>query len=251
MSRISSNTYFHFTKFENLIGILEHNFYPRYCSECTYTSDGNTINFSFPIVCFCDIPLSQISNHIKHYGNYGIGLSKEWVLRNRLNPIIYLQKQSYLSKKLELVLNSNWESVNALPIKQLLDDRDALIYLLMHIKPYEGMQIRNGNKESIRFYDEREWRYIPDISRLEDEELHLLTEKYSDEQIKRKNDLLKEYPLKFEPNDIKYIIIKSENERKDVIKKISEIKSSKSYSFEDIQLLTSKIITVEQINEDF
>ncbi len=73
---LSSNSLIHLTqKKEALIGILENNFKIKYCYEIINTSSGK-INAAFPMVSFCDIPLSQIKEHINKYGSYGIGLKK-------------------------------------------------------------------------------------------------------------------------------------------------------------------------------
>ena len=73
---ISSKTLFQFTsKRETLEAILESKFlWPRYCTEY-YWKD---YRFALPMMCLCDIPLSEMINHIKNYGRFGIGLSKDW-----------------------------------------------------------------------------------------------------------------------------------------------------------------------------
>ncbi len=251
MNRISSNTFFHFTKIENLIGILENNFYPRYCIEDTWGKSDSLTKIAYPIVCFCDIPLSQISNHINIYGQYAIGLSREWGIRKKMNPIIYIQNKSTLLKRMLKILDHNYENACTLPIDQIIEDRDGLVYLMMYTKIYEGLQIRNSEEKKIRFYDEREWRFIPDITKIDDEELHIIPEMYTIDQLEKKNNFLKNYPLVFEPNDVKYIIINKEIERKYIIDKITNIKSKKNYSYDEIKILTSRIISVEQIVEDF
>ena len=81
---VSSNTLFHFTRdYDTLTKILKGmSFWPRYCQEFGWNS-----GFAVPMTCFCDIPLSQIKNHIDTYGSYGIGMSKEFAIKNEINPI--------------------------------------------------------------------------------------------------------------------------------------------------------------------
>ena len=94
--RFSANTLLHFTRnAENLINILIDGFYPRCCMENLEfiynhgTDQLATTGFAIPMVCFCDIPLSQISNHVEKYGGYALGLSKEWGESNGINPVMY------------------------------------------------------------------------------------------------------------------------------------------------------------------
>ena len=62
---ISSNTLFHFTPTaEYLVGILTNEFHPRYCLEKIALVEYE-FELAYPMVCFCDIPLSQIKNHVK------------------------------------------------------------------------------------------------------------------------------------------------------------------------------------------
>jgi len=103
---ISSNTLFHFTKTkENLLGILQDTFHPRYCLEKFGVGDMET-EAAIPMVSFCDIPLSQIKNHLKIYGRYGLGLSKRWAKKRGLNPVLYLRKKSTFSRHIESILNN-------------------------------------------------------------------------------------------------------------------------------------------------
>ena len=69
MSRLSPDSLFHFTpSLDNLLGILDKTFYPRYCYEKFELSRHMThsiewikkIDAALPMVCFCDIPLSQL-----------------------------------------------------------------------------------------------------------------------------------------------------------------------------------------------
>ena len=90
---LSSDTLIHFTNSkEALKGILADNFKIKYCQE-TIKLHGVEEVLHIPMVSFCDIPLSQIKNHISSYGNYGIGLSKKWALKKRLTVHILSEKR--------------------------------------------------------------------------------------------------------------------------------------------------------------
>lgn len=88
-----SHTLFHFTKSSKVLKlILKNGFWPRYCLEDVswMGMDAEDAEYvAFPAVCFCDIPLSRIDEHVAFYGAFGIGLRKEWAVINNLNPILY------------------------------------------------------------------------------------------------------------------------------------------------------------------
>src|SRR5215467_12077450 len=112
MKNISANSLFHFTPtLINLTSILKNYFYPRYCLESWTvifeTSQDllldRTLEFAFPMTCFCDIPLSQITNHSNIYGKYAIGLTKDWGMKNKINPVLYAYKDSMTTTLLEKI----------------------------------------------------------------------------------------------------------------------------------------------------
>lgn len=77
---ISANTLFHFIyKLETLHIILKTRFYPRLCIE-RYFIDSTKNKWAIPMVCFCDIPLSNITQHTQKYGNYAIEIKKSWAI---------------------------------------------------------------------------------------------------------------------------------------------------------------------------
>ncbi len=92
MSLISSDTLFHFTSsIANLTGILENEFKPHLSVEqfghVLQHLPGSThieSESGIPMVCFCDIPLSQVGTHMDHYGPYAIGLNKSWGMEKGL-----------------------------------------------------------------------------------------------------------------------------------------------------------------------
>ncbi|MBK7939216.1 MAG: hypothetical protein IPJ82_20015 [Lewinellaceae bacterium] len=176
---ISSNCLFHFTNnATNLVGILINGFKPRYCLEdfftFKYTSGGGAFEMAVPMVCFCDIPLSKIKGHLSDYGGFGIGLTKEWGIKNGVTPILYVNQDSETTKyiRADLITMANNPEKSTNP--QLHENFLGLLRFIRFTKPYEGKFWRNGGymkdekgvEKMVRFYDEREWRYVPDIKPL-------------------------------------------------------------------------------------
>lgn len=95
---ISSNSIIHYTdSLENIESILSEGFRIKYCAERLFGETTNSYA-AHPMVSFCDIPLSQSHKHFKSYGNYGIGLSKEWAKEKGINPVLYIDENSSISK---------------------------------------------------------------------------------------------------------------------------------------------------------
>ena len=87
-----SHTLFHFTdKIETLKLILMNGFWPRFCLEDVSWLKYPDFDFiAYPMVCFCDIPLSRVNEHVSFYGEYGLGLTKDWAVRNGITPVQYI-----------------------------------------------------------------------------------------------------------------------------------------------------------------
>ena len=252
---ISTNTVFHFTKnAANIESILKNDFYPQFCSEdilgiTLNLADGNKL---IPMVSFCDIPISQINKHTKQYGEYAIGLTKDWAIKKKINPVIYVYRNSDFLNSMQSALTM---LLNAEVKKKKPNDKmvDRFFIALKYIKPYEGRLWRHGKwtKETNRFYDEREWRHVPQLpghegvfwinqKGIDDKALRELNKQIADS---------KKLRLSFEPKDIKFIIVKKESEILPMIDKIITIKRDK-FSHKDVQILTTRIISMESIKEN-
>ena len=120
-----------------------------------------------------------------------------------------------------------------------------------YFKPYVGNLIRPHKiYKNERFYNEREWRYIPDIDFLAEPPFLLSAAEFNDEQIRSQaNNKLKGYKLRFGPNDIKYIVVHTELEISHMIKALKRIKGR--FGNDVVEILTSKILTSDQILHDF
>ena len=244
-TRISSNTLFHFTnEFKNFQSILLNGFYPRYCREdysMIIPNDSPLAPYTawkIPMVCFCDIPLYQIKIPMGTYGAYCIGLSKEWGKRNKISPMWYAHPNSHISI-----------SIRKLKEIESPIDIEFLIYSIRsYLKPYEGkIWIEDEGKwsETIRFYDEREWRFVPDKDVLKEKGLPTLLICGISYDGDDNNKLEQHCRLKFTLNDIRYIIVKNTQERSTLINALKE----KKYSSGDIKKVRKKIYTTKEIEE--
>lgn len=252
MTPLSSATLFHFTgRIENLIGILEHEFIPQYSLEDYSGVLGQLVgdadvSVGIPMVCFCDMPLSQAASHITTYGRYSLGLTKEWGKRAGVSPILYTYPGSATTAAVVRV---------HLRVQQLQGTiNDGAEFsgqterLWCFVKPYEGELRRDGQEpKRVRFYDEREWRFVP-----EGEWRALKRTEFMDfRQRQAANAHLRgRFVLSFDPADIRYIIVATEDEIAPMIGEVQRIKSPK-YSPADISLLCSRIVSAAQVSADF
>lgn len=241
---ISSKSLFHFTSgIKRLKGILSsQSIRVSYCTEHFW--DGYM--FALPMACFCDIPLSQVAEHMTTYGCFGIGFNSDWTEVKKLSSVIYTRSESELTRNVERMLKSLYKKE-----AKALNKED--IYLLSHVKKYYGMFIKRGicndkkeqeepEKSMKIFYQEREWRYVPEKLK----EKQIKVEKNSLFPIAIEDDV--QSVLHFNYDNISYIIVNDEGNRKNMINEIGKLKLDKE---EDKYILMSKVLTATQIKNDF
>jgi len=248
------NALFHYTQEKHALwGILEDNFRISYARE-RIVGEHEKVGFAAPMVSFCDLRLSEAADHIGTYGKYGIGLSKEWAVRQQLNPVSYWNRKSHLADTTIRSMKKFFDHV------QKIDDLDDhldmarlyhdLLDIYRVIKNYEGDLIRKDGivTPNYRFADEREWRYVP-AWESSFRAYVPLDEINTDEKKAEFNSRIGEMRLEFEPGDIRYLIISDEHERDELIEHIRHAK--RKFDDATISRLSSRILTVKQIEEDF
>jgi len=278
---ISANTLFHFTKFNYLRSIIEDGYFlPRYSFEMFNCQEKFIV--AYPMVCFCDISLSQITSHAKDYHKNGIGLTKTWGQTNKINPVLYIQKESYVHEILINLLNKqNFHSENGSSYLKVTDSllREKIFKLFelsAFFKPSRGkiwektersFKLKSLPKSNLsraltkNFYNEREWRFVPNIldKRTDNKNLipiNFIPEiffkdndgNFSNEIFESHNKKLKEFKLPFKSEDVKYIIVEGGPQMHDLIDHIQQLDK---YSPLDKNHLITKIITLKQIQNDF
>ena len=309
---LSSNTLFHFTsKREYLESIIDNGFHPRYCTEDfsafapALGQESKTFDYAVPMVCFCDIPLSKVKEHISVYKGYGIGCSKAWGIDKGITPLIYVKptSETAIGIRNALVSLRQLSTISTENIPKIGTIRKSLMRLMKYVKPYEGRFEHGGlTFENKRFYDEREWRYIPELEEeilppvwiskelmsgayvmakemvqqnviltewpfdevrwIHDQlkanaELMTLpdaevTQKLFDSFRQEMNKKLSEEPdpkMQIDPTSLKYLIVEKDEDVKHIVEKLE--KRFEDQPFTVVKRLITRIITLEQINDDF
>ena len=240
---ISSNALFHFMrKFETLKETLQDlSFETNYCLEYDKGMIEEDRFYAIPMVCFCDIPLSLIGEHIKDYGHYALGMNKKWAGK-KVSPILYYKDKKSLSKTIydQMANRSN----------NKIDDKQCFLYFSL-LKRYYGktwsasMNKGQGDYRNKVLYNEREWRFVP--RKLKADDLVLKVKDYDDLVKQPKNSAVKNAKLNFTINDINFIIVDTDDDRLPLIKHIND----KFGNTDETKILCSKILTIKQIKENF
>lgn len=216
---------------------------PRYVMEPVgYLNLGDLKKICFPMTCFCDIPFSKVSTHMSRYGEYGIGLDKETVLQKyRIQPIHYMNEHSPLTDDFNKAFMTFYSSENRVDetMEVLLD---YLLSTIVYMKPIWGMEInKDGNLEEYVYQDECEWRYIPsDNFPVELRPIILPQIETTDNAKEVFSKALAKHEecwLKFNWDDVRYLIVPDEKSLKETITTITSLNLTE----EEKYLLISKI----------
>lgn len=143
MSNISSNSIFHFTRTENTLkSILTQGL--RF-SPVGEKIPGTNIMYLVDALCFCDIPLSAIREHVEWYGSYAIGFKPSFVKANGGTPVCYVHSSTVFLKGIKNKLDFFSSSAITPYLKQN--------YGQQHKRYARKLRFKN-------FYDEKEWRIV-------------------------------------------------------------------------------------------
>lgn len=250
----SANVLFNFMRKLDYLKLIISNksIIPRYNEESIeYLRIENLNKITFPMTCFCDINLQKLIPHVEFYGYYGIGLDKKWGLNIGIQPIKYVNPNSHIVSDYAYIFSKSLKTISQ--YEDIVDEYNNYLLLdLLFMKPISGMMYRDNKYVNRNFHDEREWRYIPNMR--SQYELPLLIPQnrlnpkayslYSKGIAK-----IEELWLKFEYENIKYLIVKDDSDQKELIRFI--LKGIPEINSDDKALLISKIIVFEDIKEDW
>jgi hypothetical protein len=220
-----ASSLFHFTRRRSTIKKILHGFSFR----ASYSIE-NVREFGFekpylgiPMVCFCDIPLKFIRQHSRKYGGYGIGLTKEWAIKKKINPLHYLVKSSLVARSIKEMRDSlkestfvaSGESVYEIQRRMpaITNVQDGIVRLAAFTKVYE--------EKEVTFYSEREWRFVPEARQFS---FNATRHKAVSDRLNRDYHSSDPDYLGFAVDDINHIIVPSAKAIIDVVEMINKLK---------------------------
>lgn len=244
--RPKSHTLFHFTKSKDaLLSIMKEGFWPRFCQEdISWTGIVDCGFMAYPMVSFCDIPISRLDEHIDFYGRFGIGLSREWAVKNELNPVLYISGQNIVARMIGEI--TTWGMT--LPVDSKVAFAQSCSGLFSFIKPTEGTMKIAENSKWKEFYQESEWRYVPVDTNIR---CALGASDFENTEFRRiENEKIKKHcKLCFDSNDVKYIFVPTDFEIPEVVDFI-EMQLT-NHSDLERKILMSRVISLQSIMSDF
>jgi hypothetical protein len=237
MTAPRAETLFHFTKSLDVVKlILKNGYCPRYCLEDVEWQEWGHELIAYAMTCFCDIPLSRITEHTDFYGQFGLGMTKEWGLRNSLNPVIYFPPSGLVSQHARYLLGLNLDDADE---EDRLNGHTFDLFKLM--KPIRGKMVIAGKILEKNFYQESEWRYAPKID-------NMIYKDEFDKECDNANVEAASYSLRFTPADVRYIFVPSDAE----IPALCDFITTEMGAFplNDLKILQTRIVSLENIAAD-
>ena len=276
MSNINENkSIFHHTdSVDKVRKILKgQSFKVQYCTEKIYLSKNSYLHIVVPMVSFADIRLTDYVRTFRkvcsegeyalgYYGDYAIGLSKEWAIRKNIIPISYVPKPTTI-----LSNNHILKPLESFKKRVLNDDDFGVIIndlppIASFCKHYEGFLENKGfGKIRYAFHNEQEWRYVPSDMSIKWNFYNNIDEPNYEVQKRKKESLNKRIKRKLEFDlwkDVTFVVVKSDafvDRIIDIFKKRKDVELRKNPMNQNeiekrFRYLCSCILTTEQLGSD-
>lgn len=213
---LSSNVIWHQTDYQGLKGIIE-----KMAFQTSYSLETiNDVNVAFPMISFCDIPLSDMREYLTQnesdkltgkYGKYTIGMKRGWGNKKGLSPVWYRDRQAYTLKGLMTQMKKLIKKRNS----YMLDEEESIIWQTMaYTKNVQGKLLKYGFS-SYRFADEKELRYVPNLIDLRTASIKpfIGCNDYKDLKKQTRNIGMQSLLLSFSIEDIAYILMSNKKEK--------------------------------------
>lgn len=256
------DTLFHGTKkLSSLLSIINNGFYASYADEVFAERKIKIL-----MVSFSNIPLIEARNQV-NYGDYFIGLKRSWGIENKLHPVAYSYEESIYENNINYIEQEALFGARLMKIKHVKNESIKLesdpnyfqyiaelgtqnlsletistlekLFSNLYTKAndiqlyYKHYSILDKNGK-VRFaYNDREWRFIPNITGTTNLIFESTVSKdyfnpeYSKYSLLKKPHL-NEATLLFDLNDINYIVVKNKEDIQKIIKALNRKFSEKA-----------------------
>ena len=193
------------------------------------------------MICICDITVHKLGEHMDLYGKYGIAFSKTWGIQKGIQHLQYVNRHSILCHDFSEAFKTS--------IMEGKEDSatNFLLTQMYYMKPIEGTMPRDGKNIKKNFTDECEWRYIPNISAIDLPQVVTESDMASIDVLNRTISETSAVWLKFDFDDIKYIILQTNQDFEKICVFIDRVVADESIR----RKLISKIIIWDEAKEDF
>lgn len=277
-----TSTLFHYTRRKSfLLSIIKNGFKYSYCKE-EFIDD---VCLGIPMISFCDIPISDSTEHVSKFGSYAIGISKDALIKvgvapinyfiseNSANSAFYLKEiakkesktRKILKKKGNVISYQKGGSVSIIEsptienVNDILDDfyadRNYYKASISSIGLTKKYSFKNKNGKLQINYDENEWRIVLPEEKVKEGGCRWFwnEEEYDIWRNRVKDKFVPNWVLEFGVEDINFIIVPKQKDIPDIVCKLSKLKKvcGKTLTEEETNLLLSKVISFEQIKNDF
>lgn len=247
MSLINENNsiFHHTSSMTNLVHILtKQAFKVQYCTERIYVSKNTGLHIAVPMVSFADIRLTDYVRSFKmrntgtnvqtlgYYGDFAIGLTKEWAIKKNIVPIVYVPKplssrmlpaNHFLSPLVpyavrSITANNLGKTINLPPIASFC-------------KHYVGvLENKPGIRVEYAFHNEQEWRYVPSDLTIRWNYYNSMSDPTYSIQKQKKINVNKRLKRTLDFSiweDVSFVVVKSEAFVKTIVGIYDKIKQSK------------------------
>lgn len=221
---------------------------------------------------------AEDNTHPDFYGQYAIAFSKSWGEKNNLQPLHYINVDSAYARE-------NANLVRCIMTKENVEDVyvDEILNRMIFTKPLRGVIKRSfqrdvsqndlaegfGNRKpehieiefNKNFYDEQEWRYVPDKEKLEHCRVRsiIANPRTIVAKVAINNGLTEEKYrdlwLDYGYDEIRYIIVPNASERNKVIDTIVNLGDDHFLPKADVALqkhiIISKILVLDEVKKDW
>lgn len=185
--------------------------------KCAYSLESinwksSNKTFAIPMISFCNIALSDLAEYLGKYGDYTIGMRKLWKYASKTSLVWYRDRNSLSLHPVMDYLHS----LKSFPSPDMQKETETLLWTqISHTKNFEG-PLKRRKIKCYRFFDEYEFRFVPDIDNLETEKISPILSKTEYEKYKKDNKSSvidsSNLALGFCLNDIEYILVKDKGQ---------------------------------------